>query len=67
MSDVVFNPDQGRYDYGSGRGPASTSGWITRTMMKISGIQDEAQATKALIVLVVICFIATALVWVFYL
>lgn len=64
MSDVIFNPDQmGSFNRLGERG-GPESGLITKIVMKLTGIEDEAQANKALLVIAVTCFVlSAAILW----
>lgn len=66
MSDVIFNPDQssGGYNFGHGnRNLYVTSvGFITKVVMKLTGIKDERAASQALVALAICCFVASAVI-----
>ena len=64
MSDIEFNPDQNNdFGFRGMRGQQSYgSGFITRLVMKLTGIREEKQANQALIVLTVLCFLASAII-----
>lgn len=63
MSDVVFNPgENNNFGFRGERGGSGSVGVITKLVMKLTGIEDEKQANQALVVLAVLCFVASGII-----
>lgn len=67
MVDVILNPDEssGNFNLSGQVREAHSAGFITTMAMKLTGIQDEKTANRALVVLAVCLFIISAIIlWV---